>query len=209
MNRVKFDQSACDSLRDCVKEIENNTAAEVVVVLRARSGNYVHADFLFGAVLSFLGLLFLLFSPYTFHQVWVAIDVLLLFILGSALSNRTEGIRRLLTTRKLRANNVRTSAAAMFYEAGVANTSAELGVLVFLSLFERRLEVISDRGVLKAVPSAVWNEAVFELHEAGRDPDVQTFLEAIKTFGTSLAKHLPATEDNPDELPNLPHFEFK
>ena len=209
MKRVKFDRAACDTLSDCVKEIESSTAAEVVVVVRARSGDYVYADLLFGAAISLLGLLFLLFSPYTFHQVWVAIDVVLLFALGSAISNRTSGIRRLLTSNKLRAGNVRTAAAAMFYEAGVANTNAELGFLVYLSLFERRLEVISDRGILKAFPPAAWNEALFDLHQAGRDPDVATFLQALKTLGDSLSKYLPATADNPDELPNLPHFEFK
>jgi putative membrane protein len=97
----------------------------------------------------------------------------------------------------------------MFYEAGVANTNSELGLLVYLSLFERQLEVISDRGVLKGLPPAEWNEALFELHQAGRVPDVQTFVQALKTLGDSLAKHLPAASDNPDELPNLLHFEVK
>ena len=51
----------------------------------------------------------------------------------------------------------------MFYEAGIANTNAEMGVLIYLSLLERRLELIADRGVLKAVPSREWNQRVAEL----------------------------------------------
>ena len=29
----------------------------------------------------------------------------------------------------------------MFYEAGIANTEAEMGMLIYLSLLERRLEI--------------------------------------------------------------------
>jgi putative membrane protein len=206
---AKFDQAACDTLADCVRELEHATSAELVIVVRARSGHYRHADYLFGFLLAFAGLLFLLFSPIEFHQIWVAIDVALLFILGSLLSSRSNALRRVFTTRKLRAASARTGAAAMFYEAGIANTENELGVLVYLSLFERRLELIADRGVLKAVPAEDWNERLFELHQAGRRPDVQTYLAALRNLGTLLSKHLPATDENPDELPNQPRFELK
>jgi putative membrane protein len=97
----------------------------------------------------------------------------------------------------------------MFYEAGIANTEKELGVLVYLSLFERRLELIADRGVLKAVPAEDWNERLFELHQAGRQPDIETFLTALRSLGSLLSQHLPATDENPDELPNQPRFELK
>ncbi|MGH9907242.1 MAG: hypothetical protein ACRD8U_16860, partial [Pyrinomonadaceae bacterium] len=74
MTRSKFDQSACETLADCVGEIERTTNAEIVIVVRACSGRYTHADFFFGAILAFLGLLFLLFSPFEFAHYWVAID---------------------------------------------------------------------------------------------------------------------------------------
>lgn len=209
MAPAKFDQAACDTLAGCVKELEHATSAELVIVVRARSGHYRHADYIFGFLLAFAGLLFLLFSPVEFHQVWVAIDVALLFILGSLLSSRSTTLRRMFTTRKSRAAAARTGAAAMFYEAGIANTEKELGVLVYLSLFERRLELIADRGVLKAVPAEEWNERLFELHQAGRQPDIKTFLAALRNLGMLLSQHLPATHENPDELPNQPRFELK
>ena len=53
MSRAKFDQSSCDSIFQCVKEIESGTDAEVVIVVRARSGSYRHADYLFGALFAF------------------------------------------------------------------------------------------------------------------------------------------------------------
>ena len=209
MSRAKFDQSSCDSIFQCVKEIESGTDAEVVIVVRARSGSYRHADYLFGALFAFAGLLFLLFLPVDFHTYWVPIDIAVLFALGVYFSAWSSTLRRLLTSKKFRKGAARAGAAAMFYEAGIANTNAEMGVLIYLSLLERRLELIADRGVLKAVPSLEWNQRLSELNQVGRQPDPQSFLKALRNFGSLLAQHIPATGENPNELPDMPRFELK
>ncbi len=209
MKRAKFDDAARAALTDCVKKIETTTDAELVLVVRARSGSYRQADYLFGALVAFLSLLFLLFSPFDFHQYWVAIDVALLFAIAAFTSSRSNSLRRLLTTEEFRSAAVRTGAAAMFYEAGIANTNAEMGVLIYLSVLERRLELIADRGILKGMNALAWNQLLFELHEAGRKADAPTLLAALENLGALLAKHLPATGENPNELPDAPRFELK
>lgn len=209
MSHARFDDAARADLAACVREIEKTTDAELVLLVRGRSGSYRHADYLCGAFLAFAGLIFLLFSPFDFHPNWVLIDVVLLFVLGAYLSSRSKAIRRLLTRKKFREENVRTFATAMFYEAGVANTSAETGILVYLSLLERRLELIADRGVLKVVPSLEWNQQLFELHESGRRADTDQLLKALRNLSALLAKHLPATGENPNELADAPRFELK
>jgi putative membrane protein len=206
MTRSKFDQGVCDSLTQCVKEIEKDTDAELVIVVRRASGNYRHADYLFGGILAFAGLLCLLFLPVDFHQYWVPIDVALLFAVGTYLCSRSGGIRRLLTPRGFRHSAVRTGAAAMFYEAGIANTNAEMGILIYLSLLERRLELFADRGVLKTVPPLEWNQSLFAVKQAGSNPDPETLLKALRDLGALLGKHLPATGENPNELPDMPRF---
>ena len=209
MKRAKFDDAAREALTNCVKQIETTTDAELVLIVRARSGSFRHADYLFGASLAFAGLLFLLFSPFDFHQYWVAIDVGLLFLLGKFVASHSNTLRRLLTSEKLRDEAVRTSAAAMFYEAGIANTNAEMGLLIYLSILERRLELIADRGILKGVDALEWNQILFDLHQAGRKPEPQTLLVALQNMGALLRNHLPATGENPNELPDRPRFELK
>lgn len=209
MSSSRFDQSACDQLDECVREIETKTDAELVIVVRARSGSYRHVDYLCGALLAYAGLLFLLFSPWTFAHYWVAIDVALLFGLGYYISSRSAALRRLLTTKKERADAVRMGAAAMFYEAGIANTASEMGVLIYLSLLERRLELIADRGVLKAAPPLEWNERVFDLHKAGHKPHLQELLEGLRQLGALLSRCLPPTGENPNELSDMPRFDLR
>ena len=209
MTRPRFDDAACDNLAQCVKEIETSTDAELVIIVRARSGTYAHADYLFGFTVSFIILLFVLFSPVDFHPIWIPIDVVIAFVASAFVSSRSNFLRRLFSTDKYRSKVTRTAAAAMFYEAGIANTNAEMGVLIYLSLLERRLELIADRGVLRKVPAQEWNRELAELHLIGHTPEPKTFMNAIKDFGTLLTSHVPATGENPNELPDLPRFELK
>src|SRR6185295_8418134 len=67
----KFDQSAGSALSAAVRDIEKTTDAEIVIVVRRRSGSYRHADYLFGALVAFIGLLFVLFLPVSFHAFWI------------------------------------------------------------------------------------------------------------------------------------------
>ena len=209
MRRDKFDKSAGDEIAAAIREIEKQTSAEMVVVVRGRSGTYRHADYLFGAVIALIGLLFVLFSPIEFHTYWIPFDVIALFAAGAWVSSRGDWIRRIFTTKKFRANAARTGASAMFYEAGIANTAAENGMLVYLSLLERRLEIIADRGILKAVPPLKWNQCVFELKQIGKMPTLGEFVEGLRATGKLLAEHLPATGENPNELADGPRIELK
>lgn len=204
-----FDQAAGEALAQAVRDIESNTNAELVIVVRGRSGTYRHADYLCGAIVALVGLVFVLFSPFEFHTYWVPIDVALLFAAGAFVCSRTNTLRRALTAKNFRAKAARTGAAATFYEAGIANTSAENGLLIYLSLLERRLEVIADRGILKAVPALKWNNAVFELKRIGRNPDPDNLVKAMRHLGELLAEHMPATGENPNELPDGPRIELK
>ena len=209
MKSAKFDHAAGEALGKTVREIETLTAAEIVIVVRGRSGSYRHADYLCGAILAFIGLVFVLFSPFEFHTYWVPVDVAILFVAGAFVSSRSDVVRRVLTSKKFKANAVRKDAAAMFYEAGIANTRAENGMIVYLSLLERRLEIIADRGILKTIPPLKWNHSVFELKQVGATPTPDKLISALRELGALLAEHMPATGENPNELADGPRIELK
>src|SRR5438552_19135266 len=102
MNRAKFDSAAGDAIGAAVREVEARTNAEIVVAVRGRSGTYRHADYLFGAIIAFIGLLFVLFSPFEFHNFWIPFDVIELFVAGAFVTSRDVWIRRTLTTKNIR-----------------------------------------------------------------------------------------------------------
>ena len=209
MSRTKFDKAAAEAIAQAVRDIEQGTDAEVVIVVRGRSGSYAHADYLCGAFLAFVALLFVLFAPFDFHTYWVPLDVAAVFLAGAFISSRSDWLRRLLTTKTFRTRAARLGAAAMFYEAGIANTHAETGMLVYLSLLERRVEVFADRGILKAVPALKWNQSLFELKKVAHKPEPEALIKALRELGTLLAANLPATGENPNELADGPRIELK
>src|SRR5437762_6316820 len=187
MNRAKFDKAAGDAIGAAVREIEAGTNAEIVVAVRGRSGTYRHADYLFGAIIAFIGLLFVLFSRFEFHTFWIPFDVSALFVAGAFVSSRGDWIRRILTTKTFRVKAARAGAAAMFYEAGIANTSAENGLLIYLSLLERQMEVIAERGVLKAVTALKWNHTEFEMKRVAQNANPDKLISALHEIGGLLA----------------------
>ncbi|HEY3104965.1 MAG TPA: hypothetical protein VGJ69_15380 [Pyrinomonadaceae bacterium] len=205
----KFDKAAGEAIAKAVCEIEKDTDAELVIVIRGRSGPYRHADYLCGAILAFVGLLFFLFSPLVIHEFWVLFEVAGLFALGAFACSRTAFLRRLLTSKKFRMNAARQGAAAMFYEAGIANTRAENGLLIYVSLLERQVEVFADRGVLKAMPPLRWNTAIHELKDVARHCDPDRLVQSVRNLGKILAEHLPATGENPNELVDGPRIELR
>src|SRR5260370_22270897 len=136
MKSEKFDQAACEALAQQVREIESNTDAEIVIVVRARSGPYRHADYLFGGLLAFTGLLFALFSPFDFHTYWVPIDVALLFAAGALSCSPRNLPRPLLPRAKLRVSAARAGAAGRVFQGGVTHTPTRKRWLMYLSLLE-------------------------------------------------------------------------
>jgi len=205
----KFDKAASEAIADAVREIENQTDAELVIVIRGRSGPYRHADYLCGALLAFLGLLFFLFSPYVIHERWVPVEVILLFALGAFVCSRWPFLRRTLTSKKFRANAARQGAAAMFYEAGIANTKAENGLLIYVSLLEQQIEIFADRGVLRAMPPLEWNTSIHELKSLAANCEPDKLIASLKNLGKVVAAHMPATGENPNELVDGPRIELK
>ena len=192
------------ALTEAVGEIEGRSCAEVVVEVRSRSGSYAQAAARFGALLAFLTLLVLLFSPWPFGAGWVAVDVAVGFAIGHFIGRRSDVIRRSMTTEAERVAQVRTVAAAVFHGRGVANTERETGMLVYLSLLEKRLEILADRGVLLAVPALPWNELMERARACpGTAP---ALLEFVRNLAPLLAEYLPAREGDRDELANAPRF---
>jgi putative membrane protein len=192
------------ALVEAVREVEKRSCVEVVVEVRSRSGSYAHAEARFSALVTFAALLLLLFSPWPFRAFWVAIDVAAVYGAALFIARRSDSVRRWLSKAAERDAQVRTTAAAVFHERGVANTSGETGLLVFLSVLERRVEILADRGVLMAVPALPWNQLLERARGCPANP--AALLDFIRSLAPLLGEYLPVREGDVDELANEPGF---
>ncbi|HEX7831824.1 MAG TPA: hypothetical protein VF787_19365 [Thermoanaerobaculia bacterium] len=199
-----LDPAITSALTDAVRELERKSCAEVVVEIRGRAGSYGHAYARFASLLAFVALLVLLFSPWHFSAIWVAIDVVIVWFLGVWIARRSDAIRRWMTSPRERESAARMCAASAFHDRGIANTARESGVLVFLSVLERHLEVLADRGVLQAVPSLEWNRIIEEARAHAGTP--ATLVRVMLELTPLLERHLPSVEGDVDELCSVPRF---
>jgi len=143
------DPAVAAALTEAVRDLESRSSAEVVVEIRSRSGSYAHADARFASLVAFLALIFLLFSPWTFRPGWVVADVAVAWGIGLVAASKSDALRRLLTTDRERAAQVHSTASGAFHDRGVANTSGETGVLVFLSVLVSRRFFPARKGSLQ------------------------------------------------------------
>lgn len=201
-----FSQDYFDRVTEAVEEAETKTSAEVVVAIHPQSGSYRDVDYLFGALVGLLGLIFIVFNPWTVHPpALLPLETAALFAIGALGCSVCPALRRLLTTSKRRAQQTEATAQKLFCEEGVANTRARTGVLIYLSLLEREVAVMADVGVTDGVEPEAWSRMLFELKKIGPASDsAAALLEGIRRLGDVLGDHLPAGEDNPDEIPNRP-----
>ncbi len=200
--RVFFEEDAKALATKAIQEIESQTSAEVVIALRKQSGEYRRADFLMGSVVAYLTLLATLFLPQSFTWYTIPIDVVLGFGLGVLISTTLPGVRRLLLPSRVLSEQVRVHALAAFVELGVTRTNLRNGVLVYVSMFERRARVVTDVGVDLEALGEAWTEAVGRVEAAVERTDYEAFLNAVKAFGPVLARQMPRSHDDVNELPD-------
>lgn len=200
----RVDPAVAKAVAEAVRSVEACSCAEMVVEVRDRSGSYAHADARFAAIFALAILVFVLFSRWVFAPGWVAVDVAIAYGVGLLIPRSSHAVRRLMTTARDRERKVHTSAAATFIDRGVAKTRASTGMLVYLSLLERRIELIADRGVLDAVPSLEWNRLVEGTRS--RRATQATLVEVLRTLEPLLLRYAPARADDRDELPDEVRF---
>ena len=101
----------------------------------------------------------------------------------------------------------RQRALAMFSKLRVWDTERNNGVLIYLLLIERVIEVVADRGLNDKVAPQVWQKMVSSMQQAFKQGDFEPGLtQALDQVSTLLVQHFPlaAGETNPNELPDRP-----
>ncbi len=105
------------------------------------------------------------------------------------------------------AEMVHQRALSLFGKLKVWDTEHNNGVLIYLLLVERRLEIVADRGLNRQVPPNTWVNLSARMSAAFKSSTPEAGLHmALQEVNRLLATYFPITsqQDNPDELPNEP-----
>ena len=194
-----YDEGAEREVARAIERIEAKSAAEVMVAVRAVSGDYGDADAILGFLFAFGGLLVFLFHPAPIRIEAFAVEFPILFGIGMALSAWVPPIRRLLSSRERRQNSATRAARAAFVELGVSRSRSRTGILVFVAVFERQVVVVPDVGV---DPAQLEKELTTLEAALEPEPELTRFVAALDGLATPLARLLPRADDDENELPD-------
>ena len=99
----------------------------------------------------------------------------------------------------------RQRALALFAEHGVWDTEDNCGVLIYINLAERAVDIVADRNVNRKIDSATW-QAVCATMTAGfgRGQFQESTIAAVAQVNTLLQAHFPSNGARANELPDNP-----
>jgi uncharacterized membrane protein len=101
--------------------------------------------------------------------------------------------------------STRERASHLFSLLRVWDTRDNSGVLLYLQLAERRVEIVADRGIAERVAPESWQALCADFAtDIGAMAADAAVLRCLGRINALLAVHFPAAADNPRELPDEP-----
>jgi len=202
--RQLFTQEEKQRIEAAVKAAELKTSGEIVPMVVDESYDYPRAEILGGGILAlFLAALLVWFSGH--DSVWLFLPLfILLFFACKSLLHHVPGLKRRLIHPAEIAAEVEEKALVAFIEQGLHHTRDSTGILILVSLFERRVHVLADQGINSVVAPQVWDEIVAIVTDGiKQNRTCDAICKAVARCGELLTENFPRKEDDTDELPNL------
>jgi putative membrane protein len=200
----RFSDADLVRVRQAVEAAERTTSGEIVPMIVPACRRYRWTYLMWAALGLLLG------------TGWVALDswlgwrhaelrqLLFFQTVGAALGfclSLFPFFRRILIPRESLALEGRSRCKQAFLEEGLTETVDRTGVLIFISLFERHVEILADRGIHERLGEAYWKGQVQELVEGIRKHrEVDALCKVIGEVGARLSEHFPVMSGDQNEL---------
>jgi uncharacterized membrane protein len=99
----------------------------------------------------------------------------------------------------------RERALEVFSHLRIWDTEANNGVLIYVLLADRDVEILADRGLASRVPHEEWETICREIEAHYREGRFgQGSVAGIRSVGRLLERHFPGSGPDANELPNQP-----
>lgn len=215
-----------DRIAKAVSEAEAATSGEILVVLAAEVSRYREIPLAWAAALSLSlppivlslslrPLTDLLVDPWSARLTLAqglgaavalyAAAQIVLFLAVLAVAH-IPAVRRRLTPRVLKRHRVARAAHHQFLSMGARASHSETGVLVFVALGDRQVQVLADAGIHQKCGEAPWSaaaEAIASAMKGGQDP-TSGVVQAVGVIGAALAEHYPAKGPHAGDFRDAP-----
>jgi len=199
----EFNEDFKTKLYQTIEEIENNSLVEVVTIIRQQSGKYRDVGLRVAAI--FTGIIFsiMFLMPFTINPYLIYIITIISFLITLYTVMLIPPVLRLFISTKRIERSVEIMGRAVFQKGGIRFTEERIGVLIFVSYFEKKVFIVSDRGVQLAVPQEDFDkiqtqfDAIFESSNIS-----ESFLKALSSTKEFFTEYIPPVENDINELPD-------
>lgn len=198
-----FTEEDAEKIARAVRSAEQKTSGEIVPVVVDASDRYTYVNFI-GAT---IGQVLFVGVGYPFLRECTAWQLLVIqalgYVAGYLLCRYVPAVKRLLISDATSEACVYERAVRAFYQHELYRTRDRTGILVFVSLLERRVQILADSGINARVVPGTWDSVVAIIVESIRKGDLcRGLCEAVGRCGEILAKEFPRKVDDTDELDN-------
>jgi putative membrane protein len=199
-----------EKIIQAVREAEQETAGEIVPMVVSQSYSYPMADIIGGGVLAlpaawalsrFIGTRFWISDP----DHWLFLGILTLcFVTFHQVCKRILWLKRLFISQKEIDEEVDEAATLQFFREGLHQTRERTGILIFISVFERRVRVLGDQGINEKVSKDQWDRIVHIITDGIKQKNqTEAVCRAVKEAGRILRVHFPMGPEDRNELKDL------
>ncbi|WP_263831989.1 TPM domain-containing protein [Sulfurospirillum oryzae] len=183
-------------------EMEKKTSSELVAVVTQKSGDYLYISLLITSLISLFipfGLLF--FAP-DMEAKTIFEAQLLGFMLLLLLFNVPKVLFYLLP-KSVFVKAAKLKAYETFRILGLQKTSNYQAVMIFVSLYEKYIEIVADSAISAKIDNALWQKTIDAFVEnVKNDKFEEGYLQAINEVGAILTQHFPIEKHDKNELPD-------
>jgi putative membrane protein len=214
-------QTDRERIAAAVTAAEAQSAGEIVTIITPGSDPYRDVGLAWAITAAFLALIALEFTPaFTlglieralglWGQQWtpqsvlgVALSAAAFAFLAMALLMEWRPFRLALTPSPIKHARVHARALTCFRVGAESRTTGHTGILIYVSLAERRAEIIADQAIASKVAPEVWGDAMAALLSGIRSGAAgDGMVGAVELVGQVLAQHFPRADDDANELPD-------
>jgi putative membrane protein len=204
-----------------VTAAEVDTSGEIVTVVTDRSDGYSDVALVWSAVIAFTAIAVLTIFPDFYlglvdrllgkwNAEWtprgifgLALLVGILKFAGMWLIQLWQPLKFFLIPGPIKSQRANARAVAIFKVGAERRTTGRTGILIYLSMRERRAEIVADEAITSKVSPDVWGEAMAamlaELKRGGCGAGV---VAAVEKVGKVHAEHIPREAGDVNELPD-------
>ncbi|MBN2403569.1 MAG: TPM domain-containing protein [Spirochaetes bacterium] len=191
-------------IQNAVKEIEKITSGEIVPMVVSSSYSYPVSNYIGGFIFAFIIALLCVFILED-ENLWLFLSIFMpAFIVMYVLIKYSMTVKKLFISDKEINEEVEEAAITQFFKHQLYKTKDQTGILLYISVFEKKVWILADHGINSKVEPNAW-EKIVDLIVKGIKTKRQgeAIPEAIRKIGEMLCEHFPCKDDDTDELKNL------